>query len=194
MNNDSTDNRAESDFNQLWQKQPTLKVYTDQIVKQAKQQRVKQRLYMALDVLGVLPVFVLLAGDIKLTPFLKWFIALNMLALALMLIHIAKLRWVAAFGQGKTTERYIHTLLQQLKNNAKIAYINKHSAWMAMLVAISGVAINEYLYPKGTPIEWAEITLILAVTNIVIVAWMIWAHRRQIGFEKKAKELERLID
>ncbi|WP_371195096.1 hypothetical protein [Glaciecola sp. SC05] len=194
MNNDSTDKRAESDFNQLWQKQPTLKVNTAQIVKQAKQQRVKQRLYMALDVLGVLPVFILLAGDIELTPFLKWFIALNMLALALMLIHIAKLRWVAAFGQGKTTERYTRTLLQQLKNNAKIAYINKHSAWLALLVAICGVAINEYLYPKATPINWAEITLILGVGSIVIVAWIIWAHRRQMRFEEKAKELERITD
>jgi cytochrome b subunit of formate dehydrogenase len=67
----------------------------------------KQCLYIAFYMLGVVSILVLLISGIKLTPFFKWFFALNLIALSLIIFHLVKLRLIADFGQTKNTERYI---------------------------------------------------------------------------------------
>jgi len=194
MNNDSHNKNTDLGLEQLWQEQKTLRVDVSDITARAKKQQLKQRIYMALDVLGLLPIFVLLSADIRLTPFLKWFVAINLLVLTLMIAHLIKLRWVAAFSHAETTERFIETLLRQLKNNAKIAWLNKHSAWIALLIATLGLAINKYFYPKQNHTDWLELVTIFIATIAFVLVWTIWAHKRQKRFENEAKELEQFIE
>ena len=173
----------------LWQQQSTLNVDTRKVVKMAKSQRLKQRFYIFLDVMSLTPYLLFLVWDIELTIFLKAFIAVNAFAGMIMIGYFIKLRWISAFGEYTSTEDYKTRLLQQLKNNAKIAFINKHLAWVSMLLAVSVIALHATFFEDEPFVFTKKIIMVSIIAPLLLVPWWIWASKRQARFEREFNTL-----
>lgn len=176
----------------LWQQQGEISVDTVEIVKMAKSQQWKQRLYMAIDIVGLLPLPLLLIFMDKLTPFLKAFIIVNAFAGAVMVAYFIKLRWAAVFSNHNNTEQYQQNLLQQLKNNARIAFVNKHVAWAVLLISIAAVAIHGWLIDEETSKTIRKMGLSFAIAGGFLIPWWFWASKRQLRFEREARNLQNI--
>lgn len=173
----------------LWQQQPTLNVNVEEIVNLAKSQRRKQRFYMVLDFLSLLPLVVILFLDLKLSPLLQAFLLANAVAAIIVVSYFTKLRWHSAFGQLKSTTEYINVSLQQLRNNARIANINKHLAWVAAVGGILIVLAQIYLGEDEIGSAFIRISVLI----ILLLTWTVWAYKREKRFLNEVKALEAKI-
>jgi hypothetical protein len=193
MTADSNKQNAMPELEHLWKAQHVASVNSDRVIELAKSQRLKQRLYILLDLLSLLPLLWLFTIVDELSVFLKWFVAINCVAVLAMVFYFTRLRWLTAFNQRDTTENYTQRLIKQFNNNAKIAKVNKHSAWMSLLVAVLGISISYYLNPDDVVINLPKFSLMLLAAGAFLAGWTIWAHKRQRRFEDEAKELQKLI-
>jgi Flp pilus assembly protein TadB len=185
--------QADINLDDLWQQQTEISVDTVVIAKMAKSQQRKQRLYIGLDIASLLPISLLFIFLDKLTPFLKVFLLANAIAGVVMVAYFIKLRWAAAFSNHNHTGRYQQDLLQQLKNNAQIAYVNKHLAWMLLFISILAVAIHGWWIDEEIMKTIKKMGLCFAIAGGFLTPWWFWASKRQIRFEKEARNLQSIL-
>ncbi len=194
MTHNSNPSSNELMLDQLWQAQSARKIDPEHIARQAKSQQFKQRLYITLDILSLLPLLFLFTLDLELTLFLTWFLAINCIAVFATVIYFVKLRWVAAFGQDDSTERYIQRLIKQYRNNAKIALVHKHSAWISWLALVVAFAFKYYSDGINADTQGLKLGAIFIGFSLFLAAWALWAHKRQGRFEKEAEDLIQLSE
>jgi hypothetical protein len=185
--------QTEMNLEDLWQQQTEILVDTLVITKMAKLQQRKQRLYIGLDIASLLPIPLLFIFLDKLTPFLKAFLLANAIAGVVMVAYFIKLRWAAAFSNRDHTGRYQQNLLQQLKNNAQIAYINKHVAWIALFISILVVAVHGWWIDEEIIKTIRKVGLSFAIAGGFLIPWWFWASKRQSRFEKEARNLQSIL-
>jgi membrane protein YdbS with pleckstrin-like domain len=178
------------DLNMLWGQQDRISIDLADIKKRAKQQTRKQRWYIAVDILSFLPILIFFFVEHNLNALLKAFLMINFVGMVITVAYIIKLRWLSAFGQSKNTEDYKNSLLKQLKNNAKIARLNKHLCWIVVLAMSLILVLNTWYEASGFETFLSKGILILGVTIVLLLPWYLWARKRQIRFEREAKELE----
>jgi len=181
---------AKIDLTNLWQQQSSFDVNVKRIKKQSTVQMRKQRLYMLIDILSLLPFLLIFVIDQKLTASLKGFILANFIASVLTVTYIIRLRCVAAFGKSETIQDYKANLLNQLKNNAKIARLNKHLCWIVVLALC--VIFSVTAWQESWTLQQAirKVGVSLSIVGLVLLPWFIWAAKRQKRFEDEALVLE----
>ncbi|MBF7074263.1 hypothetical protein ISG33_12725 [Glaciecola sp. MH2013] len=192
--NTKSDTRAseiQDSFEALWQEQSSFNVDFENIAKQARLQRNKQRLYMAVDVLGLVPlvmVMVLIDENKYAAPIIPFFF-INLIAGIVMVAYFIKLRSISAFSSTKATSDYAETLIKQLRNNALISRINKHTSWIVAIAVVAFLTIDgamrDYDYQHLLSIFARSFGLVL----VIFVPWYIWSKRRQLRFENEASKL-----
>ena len=193
-NNKSTDNSRDNDLSALWQAQPVSNVDVDEVKKTFKSQTRKQRLYFLIDCLSLVPgvwIFIHYWDELPVTARVLYFGL--MLFVIPLLGYQLWLRRVAAFGSNAQTNNHLQQLKKQFKNNARIAFINKHSAWLAVLIVIAFNTIFT-LAKAAEEREYGVVLLVTAVTAGIMAVWYVWAHRRQKQFEKKLTALNDMSD
>lgn len=180
------------DLQKLWQQQPTPPLDVRRIRQDCRRQVWRQRSYLAFDLLSTVGVIVYLGylwHDLS-TLAASLVVAVMLITLP-MVVMLVRLRWLAVRGFQTTTADYLALLIRQMHNNAKIARITKHSAWLSevLLLLIFGAmfATGDLSASRQGP---ALISL-LGVTVAMTVCY-IWAHRRQQRFLQKQAELEAL--
>lgn len=198
-NDDNDDNKdrvkgSNADLTSLWQNQPVNTIDLSEVKKSFNSERVKQRIYMVIDILALLPSLYFLTiywGELSFTAKA---ICIFMLATATpFLVYQLWLRRVAAFAKDSQTLDYLHQYTQQIKNNIRIAFITKHSAWPALFV-LPAFALERYFFGELSPEKWEKIVLSFPIATFIIIVWGIWAHKRQQRFEKQLKALEEMAE
>jgi Flp pilus assembly protein TadB len=186
-------NESQIDLTNLWKQQSKLAIDVDSIRQQAISQTRKQRFYILIDVLSLSPILLLFFIDLKLSPILKGFLAVNFCAAFLAAAYFIKLRCLSAFGNDTTIEEYKTSLLQQLKNNAKIAFINKHMCWIVMIALSALVLISAWHESWAVEQTLKKMAISLGLVSVILIPWYFWANERQKRFEKEALELKNKI-
>ncbi len=189
----TNDGRNPDDLSELWQTQTTAKLVPDNIIRRARSQRIKQRFYMLLDVLSLLPVAIYILMDIELPTTLHIFILLAGFLGLITIFYFAKLRWQAMVQSQLETEQYVIMLHQQLINNARIAFLNKHFGWIALLLLTSAFVINSIVTQSSIEEMFGYIARALAYGLVIVIPWSYWAHKREKRFKKEAEQLEMQI-
>jgi hypothetical protein len=173
----------------IWQTQQTLKIDSQQVAKQAKEQVYKQRFYIFLDFLSLSPFALLFLIDFTFPTFLKVLTAIVFIAGLSMVIYFTKLRWNAAFAQTQTTADYLTVLIKQYENNALIARINKHSAWISCIVSVVAMALTLHFSERTWEERGLRVVIISIIMIVLLAAWYIWADKRQQRFKDQADRL-----
>lgn len=186
-------NESQIDLTNLWKQQSNLAIDLESIRQQAISQTRKQRFYILIDVLSLSPILLLFFIDLKLSPILKGFLAVNFCAAFLAAAYFIKLRCLSAFGNDTTIEEYKTSLLQQLKNNAKIAFLNKHMCWIVMIALSALVLISAWHESWAVEQTLEKMAISLGLVSVILVPWYFWANERQKRFEKEALELKNKI-
>lgn len=178
----------------LWQQQTTITIDTDKIKRLAKSQQRKQRCYLAVDVCSLLFAWILLFLDLSFTAFVKGFIVFNALMVTALVLMLLKLRWVSLFHINDSTSEYHARLLKQLRNNARIAFYNKHSTWFVFVILIVFLFINSLLEGDTLSPILMHYAYLGGLSLVFFVPWYIWAHKRQHRFEAEANNIQALIN
>ena len=193
-NNKSADNSRDNDLSARWQAQPVSNVDVEEVKKTFKSQIRKQRLYFLMDCLSLVPgiwIFIHYWEELPVAARVLYF---GLMSLVIPLLgYQLWLRRVAAFGSNAQTSNHVQQLKKQFKNNARIAFINKHSAWVAVFIVIAFNTIFT-LAKAAEEREYGVVLLVTAITAGIMAVWYVWAHRRQKQFEKKLKALEDMSD
>ena len=187
-------NENQVNLDDLWQQQDEIAIDINNIAKMAKVARRKQILYMSLDIASLIPLPLLFLYMEKLTPFLKGFLLVNCIAASVMVAYFIKLRWAAVFSNHNTTEQYQQNLLQQLKNNAQIAFVNKHVSWLVLFITVTVVAIHGWLIDEALMKTIQKVGLSFAVASAILVPWWFWASKRQKRFETQSQQLQNIMN
>jgi hypothetical protein len=182
-------------LSQLWQGQTAEQPDIKAITKKWRWTKVKQRLYVCLDMLSVVIPFVLIWQYMD-----ELDIVTKRIVLAILLLSIpfvVYLTWLRRFSLGwssESTEKYIQQLQKQLANNSKIAFMTKHSIWpVLVLIGIQYFALFYYdVFPIEKLIRKAVISS--CIVAVVFIAMWIWADKRQKRFDKELLELNNLLD
>lgn len=187
MNNSSDHQDLLSD---IWQAQKPVKIDIEAIKAQALKQQSKQRLYAVMDILSLLPFILFFHFYDQLPMSMRVFITSVFIISVLWVVYFLKLRWLSIKGLTMNTQDYPQHLLKQLRNNKKIAYLNKHAGWVvciAILVAhIASGLLGEISLDRALHNAFVSFGMIF----IAMIPWVVWCHKRQRRFEKEAAELE----
>lgn len=186
-------NESQIDLTNLWKQQSNLAIDLESIRQQAISQTRKQRFYILIDVLSLSPILLLFFIDLKLSPILKGFLAVNFCAAFLAAAYFIKLRCLSAFGNDTTIEEYKISLLQQLKNNAKIAFLNKHMCWIVMIALSALILISAWHESWAIEQTLKKMAISLGLVSIILIPWYFWANGRQKRFEKEVLALKNKI-
>lgn len=185
---------SDTDLTLLWQNQPVNDIDLSEVKKSFNSERIKQRIYMVIDSLALLPSLYFLSiywGELSFTA--KG-LCIFMVATAIpFLIYQLWLRRVAAFAKDSQTLDHLHQYTRQIKNNIRIAFITKHSAWPALFV-LPAFALERYFFGELSPEKWEKIAFSFPIATLILVVWGIWAHKRQQRFEKQLKALEEMAE
>ncbi|MCZ8530281.1 hypothetical protein [Alteromonas sp. PRIM-21] len=174
----------------LWQTQPVTTIDVEEVKSSLRSQRTKQRWYMVFDSLMVIPAIYVLNkywGNMTLVAQMMF---LFMLVTSLpLLIYQLWLRRVAAFYKDSQTANHLTRLTKQIKNNVKIAFITKHSTWVAVVFGIAFI-LERYFFGDLTPEKIIKMSIVMVLMTIGMLIWYVWAHKRQKRFERQLKTLE----
>jgi hypothetical protein len=182
-------------LNQLWQGQTAEQPDIQAITKKWRWTKVKQRLYVCLDVLSVVIPSVLVW---KYMDKLDVFTQRYMIGLLFISIpFVAYLTWLRRFSLGwssESTEQYIQRLQKQLANNSKIAFITKHSVWpVLVLIGIQHFSLFYYdVYPMEQLIR--KVVISWFIVTVMFIAIWIWADKRQKRFDAERDDLNKSFD
>ena len=172
-NNKSADNSRDNELSALWQAQPVSNVDVDEVKKTFESQTRKQRLYFLIDCLSLVPgvwIFIHYWDELPVTARVLYFGL--MLFVIPLLGYQLWLRRVAAFGSNAQTNNHLQQLKKQFKNNARIAFINKHSAWIAVPIVIAFNTIFT-LAKAAEEREYGVMLLVTAVTVGIMAVWYV---------------------
>ena len=181
-------------LNQLWQGQTSEQPDIQAITKKWHWTKVKQRVYVCLDMLSVVvPLGFILHSMDRLDVFTQRY----MLGLLILSVpFVAYLTWLRRFTLGwssESTEQYIQRLQKQLANNSKIAFITKHSTWP--ITVIIGMHQFSLYYYEVLPLEKfiRKAVILLPIISVLFIGIWIWADKRQKRFDKESDDLNKLL-
>ncbi|WP_414829086.1 hypothetical protein [Alteromonas sp. H39] len=173
----------------LWQAQKVATIDTAQIEKDIRRQTLKQRLYLFLDFACLIPVviFFIIKWN-ELSSAAATMILVLLVVTTPIFVYMARLRWLAASGFHAATANYLDMLIKQMRNNARIAWLTKHSSWTTAVFLLGFYAV---LYFMGEVPEERQTKALLAIviTSVAMAGFYQWAQRREARFHKKAEEL-----
>lgn len=176
----------------IWQDQPTHNADFNALIKQAKQQQTKQRLYVAMDVLSLTPFLLAFKITLPAYPYLHILLFMLFLCSAFMVIYFLKLRWFAAFGGIHSSKDFTDKLIQQYRNNARIAKVNKYTGMATLPVGVLAALIVSFGDNKTMQDTLYSVGFVSVCLLVLIVPWCFWAHKRQQSFEAKHEHLKAL--
>jgi Flp pilus assembly protein TadB len=174
----------------LWQTQPVNDIDLEAVKRNLRSERTKQRWYMVIDSLAFAPaVYMIVTYWDKLSLAAQIMNLVIFTAAIPLLMYQLWLRRVAAFSKDSQTVDHLLQLSKQIKNNVKIAFITKHSAWSAV-VFIAAFLLERYLSAEVAPEKLLKMFYLMGGLCVVMVIWYVWADKRQKRFEKQLKALE----
>lgn len=186
-------NKPGSPLNDLWQQQQIDPIDVKQLQKDFFRQQLKQRLYMFMDIMSMVFFVAVLFWAWSKMDSLEIGIMVGLFIITVPFVaYLVWLRRHAAFGQVSDTRDYIDSLVRQMRNNARIAFLTKHSAWVTELFML---LFNGLMYWQGN-IEAEKVNsvlVILGVTTLGMIGFYVWAHRRQQRFEREKARLQALM-
>ena len=148
---DRTDEKQDDSLLALWQAQPVTAINLEEVKANLSSERKKQRCYMVMDSLMVFPAIYILAkywGNMSLVAQMMF---VFMLATSLpLLVYQLWLRRVAAFYKDSQTADHLMQLTKQVKNNVKIAFMTKHSTWIAIVFGFAFI-LERYFFGDLAP-------------------------------------------
>ena len=182
---------SEQDLTSLWQAQPVNSIDLEAVKKTFKKEKKNQRLYIVIDCLAFLPVMLIMSKHWSDLSILVQSMLVGIILLMVPFLgYQLWLRRIAAFSRTDQTLSYLNQLINQIKNNIRIAWMTKHSTWLSVsMIAIFYVVL--YLLDELASDEYYKGFLATAIVSILMLPWYIWADKRQKRFES---ELTRLID
>ena len=194
MHSDKNNQQGGDALSDLWQTQPTNTIDVSEVKKSFNSERVKQRFYILIDLILLLPPFYLMYLAWGEMTFAARALCAFMVVTALpLLMYQLWLRRVAAFTKDSHTLDHLKQFTHQIKNNIRIAFITKHSAWPAFII-LPLFVLERHLAGVLTPEKWETIMIALPVASVIIIVWGVWAQRRQKRFEKQLAALQSMAD
>ena len=182
----------DNDLMSLWQAQPVSRVDLEKIQRDYRSQTIKQRCYMLLDILGMMPLVLLVwyTWDDFSTVAAGMIVALGIVMLPVV-GYLIWLRRVTAFGRARSTSDYLQLLTRQMKNNARIAWLTKHSAWLTSLFIVVFYLI---IFLQGELPEEKYTMVGAALTGICLLmaGFYRWAQKREQRFMRQFEALVEL--
>jgi EamA domain-containing membrane protein RarD len=196
MNNSNNQIKQNDTLSTLWQTQSISTIDLKQVQASLSSERTKQRWYMIIDVLITLPAAYVLYGVFSkywgnMSSVAHTILYLMLISSLPLLVYQLWLRRVAAFYKDNQTADHLSKLTKQIKNNIKIAFITKHSTWVAMLFGLSFI-LESYFQDKLSSDKIIRSLIAMSVMSIVMLIWFIWAHKRQKRFEQQLETLTTL--
>jgi hypothetical protein len=185
---------SQDPLNKLWQGQTAEQPDIQAITNKWRWVKVKQRVYVCLDVLSVVIPFGFIWHSMdRLDVFTQRYM---MGLLILFVPFVAYLTWLRRFSLGwssESTDQYIQRLQKQLANNSKIAFITKHSIWP--VIVIIGIQQFSLYYYDVFPIEnlIRKAVFSLSIVAVLFIGIWIWADKRQKRFDKERDDLNKLL-
>ena len=187
MNNKGDE--MDTDLSALWQTQPVSKIDVEAVKRNFNNERKKQRLYIVVDLLLLIPAILIVFSTWGEHTYAMKVLCVSLFVVSTpFILYQLWLRRVAAFAKESQTVNHLEKLIQQTKNNIRIAFLTKHSIWPTLLIIPAFVYLR---FQKGdvSPESFQRIVFALAVSGTVIVIWCIWAHKRQQRFERQLQTL-----
>lgn len=192
QNKESNENNEISDLSTMWQAQPVNEIDMSAMKKNLSSERKKQRLFIIIDSLALFPaLFMLYYFWGELTTAAKIIHVVMVVTAVPLLLYQLWLRRIAAFYRDSDTADHLQKFTKQVKNNIRIAFITKHSAWMALAILLAFIA-ERLLFGELSPEKVTRLYVILGPTSIVMTLWYIWANKRQKRFEKQFTALTKM--
>ncbi|MEW9797805.1 hypothetical protein [Alteromonas sp. CYL-A6] len=186
--------KPENDLGALWQSQPVATLDLNEIKRAYRRQTRQQRLYLAIDLLSALPAIILVwLGWDEFSPLAAGLLVGLGVVLLPCLGYLVWLRRIAAFSRSEHTRDHLNQLVRQMKNNVRIAWLTRHSAWVTpVFIAVFYVL----LYANG---EIAAQKVSSVMTSFVVIClsmagFYVWAGRREKRFSRRYEELKRLAE
>ena len=176
----------------LWQTQSVQEIDVARIQRELRSQRWKQRLYMLVDVLGPVPLALVLYYSSDKLPLSALIIIWATLIISVpFVIYFLWLRRHAAFTKAVDTRSHVNVLYRQVANNAKIAFYTKHSCWVSsvMLIVFFGGEIFKTLSGNEEELSLVRIVLWLGAGIAGCFGCYIWARNRERKFKARMDEL-----
>ena len=186
----SVNNEQNETLSALWQTQPVTAIDVDEVKSSLRSERTKQRWYMVFDSLMVIPAIYILNkywGNMTLVA--QMMFVFMLVTSVPLLIYQLWLRRVAAFYKDSQTANHLTRLTKQIKNNVKIAFITKHSTWVAVVFGIAFI-LERYFLGDLTPEKIVKMSIVMVLMTIGMLVWYMWADKRQKRFERQLKTLE----
>lgn len=180
------------DLAALWQTQTVQQIDLESIKRELQMQRWKQRLYMLIDMIGPVPLALILYYQSDTLPFKAILMLWATLIITVpFVVYFLWLRRHAAFVTAVDTQSYVNVLYRQLANNAKIAFYTKHSCWVSsvILVVFFGREIFNTLSASEEGLSLVKIAFWLGMGLICSFGCYIWARGRERKFRVKMDEL-----
>lgn len=180
------------DLAALWQTQDVQQIDVDRIQRELQMQRWKQRLYMLVDVLGPVPLALILYYQSDTLPFTAQLVLWATLLITIPFVgYFLWLRRHAAFSDGVDTQSYVNVLYRQIANNAKIAFYTKHSCWVSsvILVLFFGGEIFKTLSASEEGLSFVRIGVWLGLGLVFSFGCYVWARGRERKFRARMEEL-----
>ncbi len=180
------------DLAALWQTQDVQQIDVDRIQRELQMQRWKQRLYMLVDVLGPVPLALILYYSSDKLPLSALIITWATLIITVpFVIYFLWLRRHAAFKTAVDTQSYVNVLHRQVANNVKIAFYTKHSCWVSsvMLLLFFGGEIFKTLSASEEGLSFVRIAVWLGLGLVFSFGCYIWARGRERKFRARLEEL-----
>lgn len=188
----SVDDKQNDALSALWQAQPVTSINIEEVKASLSSERTKQRWYMVIDSLAFIPAIYLLVNSWEKFTFVAHAMFIFMLVTALpLLVYQLWLRRVAAFSKETQTADHLSQLTKQIKNNVRIAFMTKHSTWTAVLFGC-GFLLERYFYGELSPEKIMKMAIVMTSISIVMLAWYVWANKRQKRFERQLETLENM--
>ena len=188
----SADNELNDGLSALWQAQPVTTINLEGVKANLGSERTKQRWYIILDLLMVVPgIYVLLKYWDNMSHIAHMIILFILIASIPFLAYQLWLRSEAAFYKNTQTTDHLAKLTKQIRNNVRIAYMTKHSTWIGMVFGV-GLALERYFYGELTSEKAARIVIVLSSISVVMLVWYVWANKRQKRFERQLDALEKM--
>lgn len=182
----------DNDLTSLWQAQPVATIDVEKIQRDYRKQTIKQRCYMLLDIFGMMPAVVLVwyTWEDFSTVAAGMIVGLGVVMVPIV-GYLIWLRRVTAFGRARSTTDYLEQLSRQMKNNARIAWLTKHSAWLTPLF-IGVFYLVIFLQGELPEEKYAVVGGGLAGMCILMAGFFRWAQKREQRFMRQFEALVEL--
>ena len=188
----SVDDEPNDGLSALWQTQPVTTINLSEVKASLSSERTKQRWYMVLDLLMIAPgVYVFLKYWDNMSYIAQIIIVFILISSLPFLAYQLWLRSEAAFYKNTQTADHLAKLTKQIKNNARIAYMTKHSTWIGMILGI-GLALERYFFGDLASEKLMRMAIVMTSASIVMLVWYVWASKRQKRFERQLETLEKM--